>query len=891
MYNQRKYSKFGETIRNNDFCSYLWASHAGDNMAGPFKFMDLPFREFIEKASELIFCINMDENFVYVNECWEKNLGYSKKEALLMNLRDIVHPDHLDRYREYVGLAKDEISTDLPKKTSAISIISKTKKILRAEINSLCTVKDCHGNELTMCSLNSRHGLLKGMENPCLTALIKSSDDMIAFKDLDLNIIAANDLYANFLGYDSIKDILGKNISEIFNISKDSTFGKLYFDHERTAQTLKSDDYLLVDDLPDIIPKHKDREIVSKKFPLHNSEGRVLGTGEITRDKTEFRNTLKKLYESKQQFKLLVDQMPHGLAVHEIICDENGGPCDYRFISVNKKFEEQTGLIGKEIIGRTVTEILPKIEKVWIENYGKVALTGEPIQFDNFSSDFNKWYKVSSYSPKHGQFVVVIDDITERKRLEEDLYFEKEQIEKTLLSVLDGVISTDKNGNILLMNRSAENLTGWQLKEALGKKIDEVYDLRDDTTNRKLSAHFEKVFQKGIDINYQDHNLLMSKNGNKFLVEYSAAPISDKQRNVTGMVLVFRDSTEKIQKQKEIEYLSLHDHLTGLYNRRYMHDSIKRLDTKRNLPFSMIYVDLNGLKLINDSLGHEMGDKLIASVANVLKDMLRSDDIVGRMGGDEFVILLPRTNYEDTENIVKRILNKISKTETNSLAPSVAVGWAVKTEEYRDIYDILKNAESAMYRDKLKSGKIMRNTTIENLIRLTENKHASAKHHSQRVMVLCEKIAQAMGLSTREISDLKTTALLHDIGEIVIPASLLNKPEKLSEEEYEQIKIHSEKGYQILRSIDEYAALAESVLQHHERWDGKGYPEGLKERDILLHSRIINVADAYEAMTSDRPYRNAMTPGQATEELKKNKGKQFDPEIVDIFIEKVLSIK
>ena len=155
-------------------------------------------------------------------------------------------------------------------------------------------------------------------------------------------------------------------------------------------------------------------------------------------------------------------------------------------------------------------------------------------------------------------------------------------------------------------------------------------------------------------------------------------------------------------------------------------------------------------------------------------------------------------------------------------------------------------------------------------------------------MKYCEKIAFAMGLSEKETADLKTTALLHDVGEVVIPASLLNKPEKLSDEEYEQIKIHSEKGYQILKSIDEYSALAESVLQHHERWDGKGYPDGLREGDILLHSRIINVADAYEAMTSDRPYKKAMTQKEAVDELKKCRGEQFDPQIVDIFIEKVL---
>ncbi|MGE4445996.1 MAG: HD domain-containing phosphohydrolase, partial [Synergistaceae bacterium] len=479
-------------------------------------------------------------------------------------------------------------------------------------------------------------------------------------------------------------------------------------------------------------------------------------------------------------------------------------------------------------------------------------------------------------------------DITERKKLEEALHLEKEQIEKTLLSVGDGVISSDKNGRIQLMNKAAENLTGWKMKNALGMKIEDIYDVRDEATKKKIVSPFERVLQKGDQINNSDHKLLVSKNGVELYIEDSSAPIKDSRGNISGMILVFRDSTEKIERLKQVEYLSLHDHMTSLYNRKYMQDSIMRLDTKRNLPFSVIYLDVNGLKLVNDSLGHEMGDRLIISVANAIKGMLRSDDIVGRIGGDEFLVLLPKTDIENTKNIAERIETAIAKTKIGSFVPSVAFGCAVKTEDDQSILETLKKAEASMYKEKLKSSKIMRNSMIKNLIKLLEDKYDVSKHHSKRVMCYCEKIAIAMGFTEKETADLKTTALLHDIGEVVIPASLLNKPEKLSDEEYEQIKIHSEKGYQILKSIDEYAALAESVLQHHERWDGKGYPEGLKEGDILLHSRIINVADAYEAMTSERPYKKAMTQKEAVDELKKCRGEQFDPEIVDIFIEKVL---
>ena len=382
--------------------------------------------------------------------------------------------------------------------------------------------------------------------------------------------------------------------------------------------------------------------------------------------------------------------------------------------------------------------------------------------------------------------------------------------------------------------------------------------------------------------------MLVSKNGNELYIEETAAPIKDSQGNISGMILVFRDSTEKIERQKEVEYLSLHDHLTGLYNRRYMHDSIKRLDNVRNLPFSVIYMDVNGLKLVNDTLGHEMGDRLLKKVGETLTSILRSDDIIGRLGGDEFLVLLPKTNKNQTEAIVERISASLRNTELDPVIISLAMGFSVKVDIDQDIEDVLKRAESRMYNDKLRSGKQMRKGLIDNFIRDINTKYEQEKIHSDKVTEYCIKTGKAMGFSKKEISVLKTEAILHDIGKVVIPSNIIMKPAKISEDEYDLVKKHSEKGYQILKSTDEYAVYAEPVLQHHERWDGKGYPEGLKKEDIHLHSRIINIADAYEAMTSGRPYKEAVSKDKAISELKKNRGKQFDPELVNIFIEKVL---
>lgn len=860
-------------------------------MKGNVPFGEERFRDFIENSCELVCCIDKNGKLTYVNRSWREKIGLSKKEACLIDIWSLIHPDQIEKCRNYFEQVKMADRSGVRADRLETVFISSGNKQVAVELNNSSRIEGTDGESLIICSFRDI-SFRKDTEESIsfLAALVEQSDDMIAFKNMDFKVMAANDSYAKLVGSRTVKDMLGKDLPEILGIAPDEDPAKFYLDQDRKAQKLKRGEYLVVENIANL-PKYKNRNFLLKKYPIFDESGSVIGTGDIIRDVTDFKKAQKRLSESEKHFELLVDQMMHGLAVHEVICDANGKPADYRFISINKKFEEQTGLKSEDVIGRTVLEVLPNTEQIWIERYERVALTGKPIQFDSYSAHFDKWYRVSSYSPQYMQFVVVVDDITDIKKLEEALYLEKAQIERTLLSVGDGVISTDTNGRIKLMNKAAEKITGWDLRSASGRDIKEIYDLRDELTSKKFVPDFEKVLQRGDQLNISDHKLLVSKNGNKLYIEDSAAPIRDSQGNILGMILVFRDSTEKIERQKEIEYLSLHDHLTGLYNRRYMHDSIKRLDTKRNLPFSVIYMDVNGLKLVNDALGHDMGDRLLKKIADTLTCILRSDDIIGRLGGDEFLVLLPKTNKIQAETIVERISASLKYTELDPVIISLAIGCSVKTKLEQDMEDILKRAESRMYNDKLRSGKQMRKRLIENFIKEINTKYEEEKVHSDRVTALCVKTGKAMGFTKKELSELKAAAILHDIGKVTIPPGIIMKPAQISEEEYELVKKHSEKGYQILKSIDEYSAYAETVLQHHERWDGKGYPEGLRKDEIHLHSRIINIADAYEAMTSGRPYKEAISKEKAISELKKNRGKQFDPELVNIFIQKVLEFE
>ena len=463
-----------------------------------------------------------------------------------------------------------------------------------------------------------------------------------------------------------------------------------------------------------------------------------------------------------------------------------------------------------------------------------------------------------------------------------------EKFRATLLSVGDGVISTDKQGRINVINGVAAELTGWTQQEAYNKPLEKVLNIINEYTRETYESPAKKALQLGKTVEMENHTILISKDGKEIPIEDSASPIKDKDGNIKGAVIVFRDFTEKRKKQKGIEYLSFHDHLTGLYNRRYMEDSIKRLDTKRNIPFSIIVTDVNGLKLTNDAYGHETGDKLLIKVAEILKKSCRKDDIICRAGGDEIAVLLPRTNSYRAEEIKNKIQEETNNNVVESAIISLAVGCATKNEEDKNILEVYKEADNQMYKQKIKNGKMMRSKTIENVLLNINNKYDNEQIHSQRVSQYCEKIAIAMNLNKREIEDAKIAGTLHDIGKIVVSPNVLNKIGKLTKDEWEEIKRHVTTSYQILKNVDEYSYLAKAVLYHHEKLDGTGYPEGLKEEDIPLLSKIISVADAYEAMTATRPYQKIKSKEEAVEELKKYSGTQFDKNIVDIFINKVL---
>jgi diguanylate cyclase (GGDEF)-like protein len=348
---------------------------------------------------------------------------------------------------------------------------------------------------------------------------------------------------------------------------------------------------------------------------------------------------------------------------------------------------------------------------------------------------------------------------------------------------------------------------------------------------------------------------------------------------------VFHDITRYKNKENKMQYLGFHDQLTGLHNRYYLEAEMQRLDTERQLPISVILADLNGLKMINDTYGHSFGDRLLIEVAELLKSICRSEDIICRIGGDEFIIFLPQADEFNASMICERIKSKSQDIIAMEIPVSMALGVSVKSKSNQSLLQVINEAESLMYKDKIKKCRGEQKKVVDKLFQTLKNKKYVTDAKIGFVQELAAQIGEKLCLPHYELNRLNTLMLLHDIGKVNIIEEILSKRGPLTEDEWVSIRKHPEIGYRIVKSTEEFSNVADDILAHHERWDGLGYPRGLKGDEIPFLARLTAVIDAYDALINGRPYKEAVTHQEAVAELENNAGTQFDPLLVDLFIE------
>ncbi|WP_243174848.1 HD domain-containing phosphohydrolase [Desulfofundulus sp. TPOSR] len=440
-----------------------------------------------------------------------------------------------------------------------------------------------------------------------------------------------------------------------------------------------------------------------------------------------------------------------------------------------------------------------------------------------------------------------------------------------------GALSFDREGRILHYNREVQKILG---QDALLKDGDWLTRIRPAADFQKLLTRTWETGQVVEPGEWQ----IQTPEGDLRWALLTLVPVKQDEK-VEEVFCMIIDITGRKQMEEELRRLSVFDSLTGLYNRNYFEQKIRQLDEEGVRPVSVIVCDVDGLKPVNDCLGHRQGDELLQKAAALIREVFPGEEAF-RVGGDEFAVILPARDREAAQKACSILVETREKfNRGHTVIPlSISAGVGVTENPRRSVYDAYKQADDEMYRDKLQRCAAERYDVGRSLLAALFRNYPHIDKHARRVKELAWLLGKAAGLSTGEMDNLLLLAEVHDIGKVGLPDHILRKNEPLTKEEEEEMKRHCEVGYRIARCSPELTPVAELILQHHEWWDGRGYPQGLKGEEIHLLSRILAIADAYEAMTAGRPGKKVMPGEEAMTELKQRAGTRFDPHLVEIFL-------
>lgn len=473
---------------------------------------------------------------------------------------------------------------------------------------------------------------------------------------------------------------------------------------------------------------------------------------------------------------------------------------------------------------------------------------------------------------------------------EHDLLKESERSKSVFLSHIPGMAyrcKYDKEWTMEFVSDGCINLTGYNPESLIDNKDISFSNIISPEYRQTIWEEWTMVLSKRK--SFQREYEINTKTGERKWVMELGQGIYNASDDVEALEGVIFDITRRKENESHINYLTERDFLTGLYNRKHMEKLKEWVESEEFLPLSILICDINGLRVINNAYGHSEGDRLIVETSKLIKSVCRKKDILGRIGGGEFMLLLPETSDEEAYKIKEKIHKTISaynRIKTNTeYEISTTIGYGTKNNISQSFESVLNIAEEFLERRKLLNQQSSHHNIISSIMSTMYAKSQETKEHGERIANISQAVGRHINLSLKDIDDLYLLAMLHDIGKIGVDDRILNKPGCLTDDEWVKMKQHPEIGYRIAMSSPQLQSIAEYILHHHEWWDGTGYPAGLKENEIPLVSRILSVVDAYDAMTKDRVYRAALDRDEAIKELKLYAGRQFDPDIVAVLLQ------
>ncbi len=841
----------------------------------------------LNSTEEAIYGVDLNGLCTFVNSSFLKILGYDDEKYFIgKSLHKIISHSYEDGTpypRELCNIELSILSTE--KRTTAEKVLwKKDGTSLHVEFSSTSLTEngEITGAVVTFKDITEKINFYKEMEHNhnLMTYIIDNIKTGIAIHDNNLKYLYVSKQYLRNLNIKD-EDVIGKYLYDVF-----PDLPQRWMDSH--ARSLKGE----------VIKENRDCQVLAdgttiytrfETRPWYNEDGSIGGIvidSETINEQVEIENELRYEKELAQQYLDLA-----GTII--VVLDKEGNVS-----LVNKKGCNVIGMDEKDIIGKNWFEHF--IPKEIVENVKGVfenVLSGEvemAKHFENILITANNNERLIAWNNNvlydlNGDISGLIssgEDITESTIKQRRLLESYDRLDRSQKISNVGSWELNLKTNLIWASQEAHNI--YELPVESGyidiSKISKMVSFEDKEI---LDETLMNLIQHG-----NPYNVYFTLNiGTKMKHIHSKASVTKNSLGEPIKVLgVIRDITELKQKEDELTYISYHDSLTGLNNRRYYEDNLVKLDIPENYPLTIVMSDINGLKLVNDAFGQDAGDKLLKAAAKVISDSCRETDLVARIGGDEFIMVLPNTSEIEAEKIIDKINVEAKKINIESIELSISFGFKTKNDIIEDIKETYISAEDLMYRVKLIEIPSMRSGAIETILNTLYEKDKNSEAHSRTVSSVSEKIAFAYGMNRQEVAEVKTAGLLHDIGKIIIPTEILIKEGKLTVKEYDLIKGHPEIGFRILNSTNEMRNISNIVLSHHERWDGFGYPRGIKTEDIPLQSRIIAIADAFDAMTSVRTYQKISSNEEALNEIIRCSGTQFDPELVKVFTDNFKTI-